>query len=93
MFLQLLANGLVTGSVIAIAAVGVSVVYGILRLVNFAYGDVMAFGAFTAYLFNVTWHLPLVRLGGARDGRDGAAQRAASSSCSGVRCVGGRPGS
>jgi branched-subunit amino acid ABC-type transport system permease component len=60
MFLQLLANGLVTGSVIAIAAAGVSVVYGILRLVHFAYGDVMVFGAFTAFLFNVTWHLPLV---------------------------------
>ena len=52
MFLQLLANGLVTGSVIAIAAVGVSVVYGILRLVNFAYGDLMAFGALVAYAFN-----------------------------------------
>ena len=39
-FLQLLANGLVTGSVIAIAAVGVSLVYGILRIVNFAHGDV-----------------------------------------------------
>ncbi len=52
MFWQLLANGLVTGSVFAIAAVGVSVVYGILRLVNFAYGDFMAFGALTAYLFN-----------------------------------------
>ncbi|HEY2935006.1 MAG TPA: branched-chain amino acid ABC transporter permease [Gaiellaceae bacterium] len=52
MFLQLLANGLVTGSVIAIAAVGVSVVYGILRLVNFAYGDLMAFGALVAFAFN-----------------------------------------
>ena len=50
MFLQLLANGLVTGSVIALAAAGVSIVYGILRLVNFAYGDVMTFGAFTASL-------------------------------------------
>ena len=49
---QLLANGLVTGSVIAIAAVGVSLVYGILRLVNFAYGDFMAFGALAAYAFN-----------------------------------------
>jgi len=38
--------------VIAIAAVGVSVVYGILRLVNFAFGDVMAFGALVAYAFN-----------------------------------------
>jgi neutral amino acid transport system permease protein len=52
MFLQLVANGLVTGSVIAIAAVGVSLVYGILRLVNFAYGDFMAFGALAAYAFN-----------------------------------------
>jgi neutral amino acid transport system permease protein len=52
MFWQLLANGLVTGSVIAIAAVGVSLVYGILRLVNFAYGDFMAFGALAAYAFN-----------------------------------------
>jgi neutral amino acid transport system permease protein len=51
-FLQLLANGLVTGSVIAIAAVGVSVVYGILRLVNFAYGDLMAFGALVAFACN-----------------------------------------
>jgi branched-subunit amino acid ABC-type transport system permease component len=36
MFVQLLANGLVTGSVIALAAAGVSIVYGILRFVNFA---------------------------------------------------------
>jgi len=42
MFWQLFANGLVTGSVIAIAAVGVSLVYGILQLINFAHGDVFA---------------------------------------------------
>jgi len=60
MFWELLANGLVTGSVIAIAAVGVSLVYGILRLVNFAFGDVMAFGAFMAFLFQVTVGLPMV---------------------------------
>jgi len=60
MFLQLLANGLVTGSVIAIAAVGVSIVYGILRLVNFAYGDFMAFGALAAYAFNGPLGIELV---------------------------------
>src|SRR3954471_7629690 len=60
MFLQLLANGLVTGSVIAIAAVGVSIVYGILRLVNFAYGDFIAFGALAAYAFNGPLGGPLV---------------------------------
>ena len=60
MFLQLVANGLVTGSVIALAAVGVSIVYGILRLVNFAYGDYMTFGAFMGVLFNVTLGVPIV---------------------------------
>ena len=70
MFLQLLANGLVTGSVIAIAAVGVSIVYGILRLVNFAYGDLMAFGALAAYAFNGPLGIPLLVVGAARDGRD-----------------------
>lgn len=53
MFLQLAANGLVIGSIIAIAALGVSLIYGILRLVNFAYGDVMTFGAFMAVLVNI----------------------------------------
>ena len=60
MFLQLLVNGVVTGSVFAIAAVGVSLIYGILRLVNFAYGDVMAYGACMAFLFNVTLGLQMV---------------------------------
>jgi len=60
MFVQLLANGLVTGSVIALAAAGVSIVYGILRFVNFAYGDYMTFGAFIAVYFNVTLELPIV---------------------------------
>jgi len=60
MFMQLLANGLVTGSVIALAAAGISIVYGILRLVNFAYGDYMTFGAFTGIFFNVKLGLPIV---------------------------------
>lgn len=60
MFWQLVVNGLVTGSVFAIAAVGVSLVYGILRLVNFAYGDVMAFGAYAGYVANATLGLPMV---------------------------------
>ncbi len=60
MFMQLLVNGLVTGSVYAIAAVGVSLVYGILRLVNFAYGDMMTFGAFAGYFANITLGLPML---------------------------------
>lgn len=60
MFAQLVANGLVTGSVYAIAAVGVSLVYGILRLVNFAYGDFMAFGALVAYGVDGPLHQSMV---------------------------------
>ncbi len=60
MFSQLVVNGLVTGSVYAIAAVGVSLVYGILRLVNFAYGDMMAFGALVAYGCNGPLHQSMV---------------------------------
>lgn len=60
MFLQLVANGLVTGSIYAIAAVGVSLVYGLLRLVNFAYGDMMAFGAFIAFGVDGPLHQSMV---------------------------------
>jgi neutral amino acid transport system permease protein len=52
--------GLSTGSVYALGAVGLTLVYGILKLVNFAHGDFLTFGAFMAYLVNVTWGVPLV---------------------------------
>jgi neutral amino acid transport system permease protein len=53
-------DGLSLGSVFALGAVGLTLVYGILRLVNFAHGDFLTFGAFMAYLMNVTWDVPLV---------------------------------
>jgi branched-chain amino acid transport system permease protein len=53
-------NGLSLGSVYALGAVGLTLVYGILKLVNFAHGDFLTFGAYMAYLVNVTWGMPLV---------------------------------
>src|SRR5262245_32017536 len=53
-------NGLTLGTIYALGAVGLTLVYGILRLVNFAHGEFLAFGAYMAYLVNVTWGLPLV---------------------------------
>jgi neutral amino acid transport system permease protein len=53
-------NGLTLGTIYALGAVGLTLVYGILRLVNFAHGDFLAFGAYMAYLVNVTWGMPLV---------------------------------
>ncbi|HST70168.1 MAG TPA: branched-chain amino acid ABC transporter permease [Solirubrobacterales bacterium] len=52
-------NGLTLGTIYALGAVGLTLVYGILRLVNFAHGDFLAFGAYIAFLVNVTWDLPL----------------------------------
>ena len=53
-------NGLVLGSVYALGAVGLTLVYGILKLTNFAHGDFLTFGAYMAFLVNVTWGGPLV---------------------------------
>lgn len=47
-FLQQIFNGLVLGSVYALVALGYTMVYGILGLINFAHGDVVMVGALTA---------------------------------------------
>jgi neutral amino acid transport system permease protein len=59
-FIQLLVNGLVTGSILALAGVGVSLVYGILKVVNFAQGEYITYGAFTAVAVNIVWRLSIV---------------------------------
>jgi len=46
---QQLANGIAWGSIYALIALGYTMVYGILRLINFAHGDVYMIGAFVAY--------------------------------------------
>ena len=53
-FLQQLVNGVTWGSVYALIALGYTMVYGILRLINFAHGDVYMLGAFFAY-FSARW--------------------------------------
>jgi branched-chain amino acid transport system permease protein len=48
-FLQQLINGLALGSIYALIALGYTMVYGVLRFINFAHCDVMMLGAFAAY--------------------------------------------
>jgi len=48
-FVQQLVNGLTLGSVYALIALGYSMVYGILKLLNFAHGEVYMIGAFIGY--------------------------------------------
>jgi branched-chain amino acid transport system permease protein len=48
-FLQQLMNGLSLGSIYALIALGYTMVYGVLRLINFAHGDVYMVGAYAGY--------------------------------------------
>ena len=48
-FLQQTVNGLAWGSIYALIALGYTMVYGVLRLINFAHGDVYMIGAMTGY--------------------------------------------
>src|ERR1700741_2397624 len=48
-FLQQIVNGLTAGSVYAVVALGYTMVYGIIQLINFAHGEVVMIGAMVAF--------------------------------------------
>ena len=48
-FVQQLVNGLTLGAVYAIVALGYTMVYGIIQLINFAHGEVVMIGAMVAF--------------------------------------------
>ena len=49
-FVQQLINGLTIGSIYALIALGYTMVYGILRLINFAHGDIYMVGAYAGFI-------------------------------------------
>jgi branched-chain amino acid transport system permease protein len=53
-FIQTLVNGLTTGSLYALIALGYTMIYGVLKLLNFAHGDLFMVGAFIGY-FAIGW--------------------------------------
>ena len=53
-FLQELVNGITTGALYSLVALGFSMVYGVLKLLNFAHGDLYMIGAFVGY-FVLQW--------------------------------------
>ena len=55
-FLQQLLNGLSLGAIYALIALGYTMVYGVLRFINFAHSDVFMVGAFIGYY--VGHHVP-----------------------------------
>ena len=57
--LQQCINGLQLGAVYALIALGYTMVYGVLRLINFAHGDIFMLGAFVGYFLISKFQLPL----------------------------------
>jgi branched-chain amino acid transport system permease protein len=57
-FAQLLVNGLVAGSVYALTAIGYSMIYGVLRFINFAHGDLLTVSGFVAFFALTALRLP-----------------------------------
>ncbi len=57
---QQLINGISLGSIYALIALGYTMVYGIIKLINFAHGDIYMIGAFLGYYFINTLHLSLI---------------------------------
>ena len=58
-FISQLINGIHVGSIYALVALGYSMVYGIVKLINFAHGDLIMVGAYTAWYLFTMLHLPL----------------------------------
>lgn len=65
-FLQQIINGLAFGSILALIALGYTMVYGILRFINFAHGDVFMLGAFSGFYLapKIAKVLPLPSIAG-----------------------------
>ena len=53
-------NGVRLGSMYALIAIGYTMVYGVLRLINFAHGDIMMVGAYVALFSMTSLNLPFI---------------------------------
>ena len=59
-FLNQIINGLQVGSIYALIALGYTMVYGIVKLINFAHGDIIMVGSYTAMVMMTMAGLPFV---------------------------------
>ena len=57
-FFQQMINGISLGSIYALIALGYTMVYGIIRLINFAHGDIYMVGAFIGFFATTVLKLP-----------------------------------
>ena len=59
LLMQQILNGLHIGSIYALIALGYTMVYGIVKLINFAHGDIMMVGAYIAFMMIIAFNLQL----------------------------------
>ncbi len=59
-FTMQLLNGLQIGSIYALIALGYTMVYGIIKLINFAHGEIMMTAAYSIYFFITLLHIPFI---------------------------------
>lgn len=60
MFAQQLLNGIIVGGIYAMVALGYSMVYGVLQIVNWAHADVLMFGTFIGMLLTTRLGVPMI---------------------------------
>jgi len=59
-FIEQIINGLSTGSMYALVAVGYTMVYGIAKMINFAHGEIIMVGAYITYACMSVFGLPMI---------------------------------
>lgn len=57
--LQIAINSIVTGSIYVLIAVGLTLIYKVLKFANFSHAELVTFGAYMAYIFNVSLNINL----------------------------------
>lgn len=62
MFLQHLLNGIIIGGIYAMMALGYSMVYGVLQIVNWAHADVLMFGTFIGMILSTVIGMPVIAM-------------------------------
>ena len=59
-FVQQIVNGVSLGSIYALIALGYTMIYGIIKLINFAHGDIYMVGAYIGYVATSKFGLPFL---------------------------------
>ncbi|MCA1456684.1 branched-chain amino acid ABC transporter permease [Bradyrhizobium sp. BRP22] len=60
LWLNVLASGILLGLVYGLVALGLSIIFGVMRVVNFAHGEMVVFGVYIGYWAVRLWNVPII---------------------------------